>query len=131
MFFGKKTARRVLRPAASEKRVGSVWVNKKGEKWRVVRGARAKKWKKETKASKLNLRTEKKGHIVVRAKRGTGKKWKKLDRSSIKGRKSPSVSASKYKVGTRKRGLDGNMWVIKMAARKGIKYRKWVRAKAS
>lgn len=83
-------------------------------------------------AKSLPVRTIRRGrdgqrYIVVM--RSNGKGWKKTDRSSVSrsGRKSPSDSASMYKVGTKKRGNDGRMWVIKTATRNGRKYRVWRR----
>jgi len=83
-------------------------------------------------AKSLPVRTTRTGRdgkryiVVIRA---SGKAWKKVDRSNVKGRrKSPTISASTQKVGTKKRGNDGNMWVIKTArSSTGRRYRVWRR----
>ncbi len=151
--MGKK-ANRI--PAASTQRTGKTWTNSKGDRWKVslkvVRGRAEKKkyWKKisssfgkkmarsrvpgtpSVSAKSLPVRSTRKGrdgqrYIVVI--RSSGKGWKKIDRSSVSrtGRKSPLASASLYKVGTRKRGNDGRMWIIRSAHRNGRRYRVWRR----
>ena len=52
------------------------------------------------------------------------KRVKKRIKSKKKGRKGPEESATKYPVGTEKKGNDGNMWVIN-ASKKGIQ--RWVK----
>ena len=39
-----------------------------------------------------------------------------MNKNGGKTRKAPSESATKYKVGTRKLGNDGNMWIIKKSS---------------
>jgi hypothetical protein len=66
------------------------------------------------------------GKKTVKRSKKTVKRSKKVSDGPRKkyttagGRKSPGVSATKYPIGTKKTGLDGNVWVIKKASN-GVK----------
>jgi hypothetical protein len=73
----------------------------------------------------------KKGNMwnVVKDKNGIGKLSKKKEKISAnkkKNRPSPSESATQFKVGTKKKGNDGNMWII-VENKNGVK--RWSKSK--
>jgi hypothetical protein len=82
------------------------------------------KHEKKTKRSKRSPR----GGSTSRSRSRSRSKSRSKSKGKIirtnKGRKSPRESATQYKVGTRKKGVDGNMWKIKSYSGR----KRWVKA---
>lgn len=87
-------------------------IRERTEEWKKNQKRRIRKSKRNSKAKK---RRSKRGSKTKkrRSKRGSKTKKRRSKRSSkTKKRKGPSASATSFKLGTRKRGNDRNMWYV-------------------
>lgn len=128
----KKVDKKAIKPQKEEKsprdkriemRVKGYSFSRKTGKWERVKSKSTYKRRKIKSSSKRRRRRSKSTSKRKRRSKSTSKR-RKLSKSNKAKRKSPIESATSYAVGTKKIGLDGNVWKIKKNIR-GIK--RWVK----